>query len=435
MKPIKLLFIFLSLIVINSDIAFAQKTINTKSLIDSINLSLRSTYIFPNKAEEIGKYLRQRQKDKSYDNIQDVRKLAEVITEDICKIHRDPHMHVVHDKWLVDHLRKGGTENAEQKAQADLHWKENNYWFRKVEHLPGNVGYLKFDAFTDNIEAARPIISSALTFLSNTSAIILDLRANGGGSPDMVNFLESFFFKERTRMNDIIDGRTKDTTFYHTEPASTKGVLLEQPVYILTSKKTFSAAEDFTYGMQNAKRATIVGEITGGGAHPTMPVSVGQNFAIMVPFARSYNYLTGTDWEGTGIIPEIKTDASDALSKAQELIYTKMLNATTDAGAKRRFTYILNSLKKPAGEPDAATLTQYVGNYSGGLRFYLQSNRLYCQNTERNGFITELKPLSNSLFVLDENAQAEFLKDDKGSFSKLILHFASGFDVEKFKDK
>ena len=128
-------------------------------------------------------------------------------------------------------------------------------------------------------------------------------------------------------MNDLINRSAKDTTVYYADPAKADSLNLGMPVYILTSHKTFSAAEDFSYGMQQAKRARIVGEITGGGAHPQMPFSIGQGFVSAIPFARSYNPITKTDWEGTGVIPDVKVDAGKALLKAQELIFTGQLQA------------------------------------------------------------------------------------------------------------
>jgi len=249
-----------------------------------------------------------------------------------------------------------------------------------VEILPGNVGYLPFTGFVDDIESAKPTIYSALKFLANTCAIIIDIRENQGGSPEMVSQIESYFFKEKTHMNDLINRSTKDTTVFYADPAKADSLNLAVPVYILTSHKTFSAAEDFGYGMQQAKRATIVGEITGGGAHPQMPFSIGQGFVSSIPFARSYNPITKTDWEGTGIIPDVKVDAEKAFLKAQELIFTEQLQAAKNEKEKHKSEYYLRSLMptKDTKNMPLNLLSQLAGTYPD-VTIYIDKNRFFLQ--------------------------------------------------------
>ena len=137
-------------------------------------------------------------------------------------------------------------------------------------------------------------------------------------------------------MNDLINRSTKDTTFFYADPAKADSLNLLMPVYILTSHSTFSGGEDFSYGMQKSNRATIVGETTGGGAHPQMPFSVGQGFIISIPYARSLNPITKTDWEGIGVIPDAKDKAQNALLKAQELIFKNQMLVAQDEKEKHK---------------------------------------------------------------------------------------------------
>lgn len=267
-----------------------KSTIDIQTLVDSLNISLIENYVFPEKADNIIKYLQVQIKKGAYGlHLSTPQKLAEKIQSDINQIYHDPHLAIRYNLNFKAHENTKPSEEDIKRSQILL--KEQNYLFKKVDILPGNIGYLPFNGFVDNIQRAKPTISAALKFLANTNAVIIDLRENHGGSPEMVSQIESYFFKEKTHMNDMISRGAKDTTVFYADPAKADSLNLSMPVYILTSHRTFSAAEDFSYGMQMAKRAIIVGEVTGGGAHPQMPFSIGQGFVASIPFARSYIQL------------------------------------------------------------------------------------------------------------------------------------------------
>jgi hypothetical protein len=406
--------------------------INIRQLIDSLNVSLNNNYVFPEKAKSISLFLQSQLNKNAYDPyLKNPQKLAEQIEKDINQIHHDPHLHIQYDPGFV--TQEYAKPSEEEINQSKKYWKEQNYSFPKVEILPGNVGYLPFNGFVDDIESAKPTIYSALKFLANTNAIIFDLRENQGGSPEMVSQIESYFFKEKTHMNDLINRSAKDTTVFYADPAKADSLNLAMPMYILTSHKTFSAAEDFSYGMQQAKRATIVGEITGGGAHPQMPFSIGQGFVSSIPFARSYNPITKTDWEGTGVIPDVKVDAGKALLKAQELVFTEQLQAANNEKEKHKSEYYLRSLMqtKETKNIPLNLLSQFTGNYPD-VTIYLDKNKLFSKNNH-NRKVSELKHIANNLFVLEENAQIEFLKDSAGRYSSIKIYLNNGSIFEESK--
>ena len=303
-----------------------------------------------------------------------------------------------------------------------------------MELLPGNIGYLSFNLFVEDIEAAKPTIKAALTFLGNADAIIIDLRENMGGNPKMVSQLESYFFPIKTAMNHLIDRTAGDTVFMYADPAKTDSLYLPAPVYILTSNHTFSGADDFSYGMQVAKRAVIVGETTGGGAHPQKPFAVGQGFVLYIPFARSLNPVTKKDWEGTGVIPDFKTPASKALLKAQELVFKNNISVTTDQHVKNKNQYYLNALSAYTEKKalPVSQLMSYAGTY-GGLVIYIKQGNLYCKNNNNGGGITQLKYLSGNLLILDQEAQVEFIKNRKQQVSGIKIWVADGSVFEENK--
>ncbi len=411
--------------------------IKINELINSISDSLNKHYIFPDKAENISTYLRAQLKSNVYTNLlNDPQKLERQIKNDISSVFQDPHLRIQFDPGFNAQVAYHPT--TEELQQVKKYWKDNNYSFKKLEVLPGNIGYLSFNLFVDDINAAKPTIKAALSFLANTDAIILDLRDNMGGDPNMVSQVESYFFSQKTEMNSLINRSNKDTIFMYADPFKSDSLSLSMPVYILTSQHTFSGAEDFCYGMKVAKRALIVGETTGGGAHPQMPFSVNQGFVMYIPFARSINPITHTDWEGTGVIPDVKISANKALIKAQEQIFRESLTRANDPKTKNKYLYLINSLleNEVKEKLPLSTLLHYVGDY-GGLAVYLDKNKLYCRNNNNGGGITELKQLSNNLFLLDKDAQIEFKQNSQGVVFgiSILVNDGSVFEEKKTGNK
>ncbi|MCG3120544.1 MAG: hypothetical protein ALAOOOJD_03288 [bacterium] len=205
---------------------------------------------------------------------------------------------------------------------------------------------------------ASEAAATAMNFLANTDALIIDLRRNGGGQPEMVALLSSYLFDKPTHLNDIysrFDNRTQE--YWTSETVAGKRYGESKPVYVLTSNRTFSGAEEFAYNLKNLKRATIVGETTGGGAHPVRPHRITDHFMIGVPFARAINPITKTNWEGTGVTPDIETTAEQALKVAQ---LAALKNLVAKTGDQQRVNELqrmitttqneLDELKSPAAQ-------------------------------------------------------------------------------------
>lgn len=413
--------------------AALRPAINIPQLIDSITISLNRHYIFPQEAHRMGVYLQARLQKKAYATLANSHnELVKQLQEDLSTVHHDPHLFMDYNPAFTT-APPGNISSAEEEMrQAKKYWKANNYLFRKVEVLPGNIGYFPFTGFVPDLAGAQPTITAGLQFLAHTNALIIDLRENMGGSPEMVSLLESYFFKTKTHMNDLINRSTNDTTVFFADPVKVQHLTLSMPIYILTSHRTFSGAEDFAYGMQMAKRAIIVGEKTGGGAHPTKPISVGQGIVISIPFARSLNPVTHTDWEGTGVIPTVSIEASQAFVKAQELALIGQLQSGITEQEKRQLAYLLDELTAQRQAPALPldVLRAYTGTY-GPLTIYLNKNKLFCKNMEAGGLQTELKYIANRRFVLDDNAHIEFVKASKGNFPGIKLYVSDGNIVEE----
>ncbi len=205
---------------------------------------------------------------------------------------------------------------ARDRAQVD----QVNCAFQKVENLDGNIGYVKFNAFFD-VDDCGATAAAAMNFVAGAKALVIDLRENGGGQPAMVSYIASYLFSKRTHLNDIwVRGSGRTDEFWSRNDVPGRKFGGEKPVYVLTSSRTFSGGEEFTYDLKAQKRATIVGETTGGGAHPVSGHRIDEHFMIGVPFARAINPITHTNWEGTGVEPDVKVPAADALTTALRMI-------------------------------------------------------------------------------------------------------------------
>lgn len=241
----------------------------------------------------------------------------------------------------------------------------------------------------------------------------------------MVRQIASYFVSERTRLNDIYDRRANKTMEFWADPAEAENMKLAMPLYILTSKGTFSGAEDFTYAMQVNKRAVIVGETTGGGAHPTGPVWVGLGYVIDVPFARSINYITKTDWEGTGVIPDVSVSQDKALIKAQELILTDRAKAASNGGARMQAQWLIDALH--AHDYDAtiseANLAPCVGDYDR-FKIRMTSGKLYLHDHLGRTFL--MMPIDANHFLASDWLQLKFTIKE-GVASEMVLSGKPGW--------
>ena len=306
----------------NADLNFNVDAATRRKVIDGAISNLNESYVFPETAKRMEETLRTHQKKGDYDSITEGDDFANRLTDDLQAVSHDKHLRVMFSPAVMPDMEGHGPD-PKRDAEERKEMERMNCGFNKAEILQGNVGYLKFDFFADPA-ICGPTVVSAMGFLANVDAIIFDLRENGGGDPKMVAFLTSYLFAGRTHLNDLWTRKGEVTDQYWTLQFVPGKRLEHQPAFVLTSKDTFSGGEEFTNNLKVLKRATIVGETTGGGAHPVNGHRISDHFAIGVPFARAINPVTHSNWEGTGVEPDVKVPASDALSTAQKLAAEKL---------------------------------------------------------------------------------------------------------------
>jgi len=304
-----------------SNLAFTVDAATRARVIDGAIAKLDESYVFPDVAKKMADDVRSRQKRGEYDSMTDGGAFARLLTENFRAVSHDKHLRVDFSPVVIQDEPEGAP-SPDAAAQFRKELEHMNCGFDKAEILSGNVGYVKFDMFADPA-ICDPTATAAMNFLGNADAIIFDLRENGGGDPKMVAFVTSYLFAKRTHLNDLWTRKTNHTEEFWTSPEVPGKKLEGKPAFVLTSARTFSGAEEFTYNLKNLKRATIVGETTGGGAHPVSGHRIDDHFMIGVPFARAINPITKTNWEGTGVEPDVRVPATDALATAEKLALEK----------------------------------------------------------------------------------------------------------------
>lgn len=283
-----------------------------EQLINSLAELIEQNYIFEDVGKEIGERLRQQMWDGRYEGIS-LDRLAGRVTEDLRSVNNDLHLNARPVPPADQALNEVAPEELQRRYLERA--RRSNYGFAKVEILQGNVGYLDLRGFTDTRLGGETAVA-AMGFLANVDALIIDLRQNGGGSPSMVQLLTSYFFEEPTHLNSFQNRGQEQLDQFWTLPHVPGKKLVDTPLYVLTSPRTFSAAEEFTYNLKNLERATIVGKTTGGGAHPGGTHTVEGLLDVFVPNGRAINPITGTNWEGTGIAPHVDVPTDRALDEA-----------------------------------------------------------------------------------------------------------------------
>jgi C-terminal processing protease CtpA/Prc len=286
-------------------------------VIDSALASLHKLYVFPDVAKQIETEIRKHVAAKKYDSITSGIAFAEVLTQDLQAISRDKHMRMRFSPDPIPDRKPDGPSTPAEMTRFRQQMKLWNAGVQKVERLDGNVGYVRLDLFMPPADSAGKI-AAAMTFVADTDALIFDLRWNLGGDPATVSLLVSYLYDadDEVHVNDIYSRPDNSTRQLWTAPEVSGRRFPKKPVYVLTSKRTFSGGEEFAYDIQNLKRGTLVGETTGGGAHPGGPEKVHTNFALNIPRGRAINPITKTNWEGVGVKPGVEVPADKALDVA-----------------------------------------------------------------------------------------------------------------------
>ncbi|HDS01039.1 MAG TPA: hypothetical protein ENO22_13640 [candidate division Zixibacteria bacterium] len=418
-----------------------DETIDSKTqaeIIDSVTRVINEVYVFPDVAEEMAVHVKGMYQKGEYKDITSLSAFSDRLTKDLRDICHDRHLGVRYtpDITMDDIRTEEDTVTDEERQEHFEELSRDNFGFKEIRILPGNIGYLKFNGFVDAYFGGATAIA-AMNFLAHVDALIIDLRENGGGSPSMIQLISSYFFNDPVHLNSFYI-RKEDTTKQFWTASHVEGPrMANTPIYILTSGYTFSAAEEFTYNLKNLERATIVGETTGGGAHPVQgEIFPNLKVSLRVPFGRAINPITGTNWEGTGVEPHISCAADHALEVARVDAMEKLVAKAESEEEKGMLRWDLDMLKaqlEPVEVPEEL-MNKYVGDY-GPRKIWMEGDELYYQRDDRPK--QKLIALSEDIFMIEgvDYFKMKFEEDESGEVIGILGIYKQGFIDRSPKDK
>jgi hypothetical protein len=395
--------------------------------------AIEAHYFDAERGRRIANALRADAASGKFDALTDERDLATALSDRLKPL--DGHFRV---RWSPPAASTDGMATPAVRALPPPgQGRRGNHGVRRVEVLPGNIGYLDLRMFADfefgkPDQPARKAIEAALQLLADSDAVVIDLRGNGGGSPAMVGYLASAFTPKGA---DIYN------TFHYREGSASEAPRdwypdprLDVPLYLLASARTGSAAEAFAYTLKNAKRATVVGEATAGAANPGGPVDAGHGFTVFVSDGSPTSPVTGRNWEGEGVQPDVAAAPADALRVATKLALETLLQRAAPGYDPVDARWALEALRAGSAPPASGASGDYVGDY-GSILVGAEGDRLYQRRGRRPALF--LLPLGDDLFSVDDDPgqRVRFGRDAQGRVAWLETLRSDGSSERHMRGK
>lgn len=336
-----------------------------RNVVDEVVKLMTDEYVLPDVGRQAASTLSRKLAAGDYETVTDPGAFARRLTEDLNAVAHDKHLRVRRDE--------PGPPRGESRKKPSL----SEGGFTRVDVLAQNIGYVDLKGFPPK-ELFKPVADKAMRLLTGTDALLIDLRSNGGGAPATVAYWVSFFMDPKTpiHVNDLL-WRKPGTEDYRRDVFQTEATpssYLARPVVLLTGPGTFSGGEEFAYDMQSLKRATLVGEATGGGANPGAPRHLPAGLSIFLPTGRAVNPITQTSWEGTGVQPDMPVPAAAAFATAYkaalEAAGKKPLLASAPSGPDAVITRPLLRPRSTAQPGSEAALRRGVAEFQAGAPRY-----------------------------------------------------------------
>lgn len=388
---------------------------------------IRDQYALPEIGKKISDLLQEKLDGGRYSAFHTVSEFCSALRYDLQDISQDLHLGVFHLPATAAKLRDTSPDDADPDWWYNRH-RVMNHGLVKAEYMAGNVGYLDIQLFAPLYDA-KDIAIQMMNYISNCEALIIDLRNNGGGDRHIVQLIESYFFEGESKLLLTLYNRPSDTyEQIRTIPQLPGKPMPTIPIYILTSKRTFSGGEDFAYTLKHHGRALIVGESTGGGAHTVDQKLVYDDFVIVIPTGYAIHPETKANWEGTGVEPDIAVPHEQALGAAHIHAIETLIAQTSDEERARRLKWKLERLKaiyNPIDVPKEI-LSQHVGTYR---EYYVafRSNALSIFSHKDKRIQWDLYPISRVLYGIknDDEYNVQFEIEESGKAAALVfLHWS-----------
>ncbi|RBQ04282.1 S41 family peptidase [Pedobacter miscanthi] len=322
-KVFNLLLIYVA-ICLNSKANAQDFTERNKQILEIAD-KINEYYVFEDVANQLTEKLKSEIALKTFDNLTDA-EFAKSLSKYLTKNGNDLHFNVLYRPGKEE---EKAVDEKELLKKYDAINKQWNYGFEKVMRLDGNIGYIEYTGFPEGNKSAEQILVATMNFVSNTNALIIDLRNNRGGDGKMVRLFLSYFFNERTKLSEVYTRYNHKTEEKYTFKKVNGKKYLNKPVYLLVNNYTISAAEALAYNLQQNKIAKVIGDKTYGAANPVKVFFIGKKYQLFIPISVEKNAVTKTNWEHTGINVDEKVNAEKALIKAQIIALENLLKSNT----------------------------------------------------------------------------------------------------------
>jgi retinol-binding protein 3 len=397
-------------------------------IIDVVLEAFEQHYISTDVAAAMAGHVRDKLNAGAYDKVTHRGLFAEQLTGDLRGISRDLHIRISEMTPTDADAAEGESLTPEMIAERA----RRNFDFRKAERLPGNIGYLNLTQFHSPSYAGETA-TAAMNFLANCDAVIIDLRNNGGGEDEMVQYLCSYFFKEPTHLHTFhnrSEGTINQVWTYAHVPGKT---LYDTDLYLLTSERSASGAEAFAYALKNNNRATIIGKTTRGMANPVNFFDLPEiGVRAKIPIGRPESPVTGTNWEGTGVTPHQDVPVDSALDVAQMMALRKLSEKIKDPSARFQIDWALTEHEARSNPVtlDQNTLQGYAGEY-GSIKLVFHEGALYYQRDTGERY--ETIPITETLLTCEEfrDMRLQMILDEGGRAFAIRLLFDDGYVIDK----
>ena len=396
-----------------------------KNVVQNLTKLLVKGYLDASLGQEMATYIQKRFSDGIYDSNCKVTNFAESLTNDLRECSHDLHIQVIYNPSEADSIEQRTLKDPQQECYEDNWWSSdlcNNFGIPKIEYLQGNIGYVDIIYFAPALLAGSLVVS-IMQFLSQADALIFDLRECRGGDPFTVQLFESYLFSEKKKPKLLLTKHTPMTSEIQqiwTIPYVPGMRLPDVPVYILTSKDTFSGGEDMAYTLKHHNRATIIGEKTKGGAHPVATMSVSHGFVLILPNAYTEHPVTNSNWESKGVEPHIDIQSEKALGFAHHYILENLRDSADTSLRKHELNWAIQKIKSiyQPKKLSEEILKRYIGQYRGWMVSF-EGGQLYLSSSD--GFNkTLMRPISEMMFTADMDYNVRFELGQDGKANALI---------------
>jgi C-terminal processing protease CtpA/Prc len=325
------------------------------AILQTLVKEMNANYIEPAVAKRVGSAIAKKNAAGGYADATGAQAFSAALAKDLRELSGDLHFNAKFDQRLRERSSVADAASNNEAVDRRIQAIRSGYGIEKIERLAGNVGYIELRNFGPT-DLVGPAYTGAISLMAGADALILDLRRNGGGSPASVAYLMSHFFPlgDKRHLNDMYDRPSNTTREFWT--LETVGERYRKPVYVLTSGRTGSAAEECAYDFQTQKRATLVGETTAGAANPVSLFSVGHGITVWIPDGRAINPITKTSWEHVGVKPDIAVPAAQALQTAHAAILRNLVGSAKDDDERTKLQGLLAMVEKGETEKPVYTL-------------------------------------------------------------------------------